>query len=79
MHVKKKIHSNFDNFFIEMNCILNIKTVVGFYRTVTRTVMLSQLHQSVGYFLVCILFTLGCGDTVSFEKTPNIVGTFSFL
>lgn len=30
MHVeKKKMHSNFDNFFIEMNCVLNNKTVVG--------------------------------------------------
>ena len=23
------MHSNFDNFFIEMNCLLNNKTVVG--------------------------------------------------
>jgi len=23
------MHSNFDNFFIEMNCVLNNKTVVG--------------------------------------------------
>ena len=37
------------------------------YCTVTRTVMLSQLHQSVGYFLVFILFTVGCGDLYGCE------------
>ena len=80
MNEEKKMHSNFDNFFIEMNCMFWItRQWLAVYHTVTRTVMLSQLHQPVGYFLVFILFTVCCGDTVSFEKTPNIFGSFSFL